>query len=61
MRLAGGIVIEKDQTFGTLKFSALRREVRIQNEGSTCHSLSRQKGGEKHETIFFSRNHRKSV
>ena len=32
MRLAEGIVIEKDQTFGTLKFSALRREVRIQNE-----------------------------
>lgn len=29
---AEGIVIEKDQTFGTLKFSALRREVRIQNE-----------------------------
>ncbi len=35
MRLAEGIVIEKDQTFGTLKFSALRREVRIQNEDGT--------------------------
>ncbi|MDU9264450.1 YdcP family protein [Staphylococcus pseudintermedius] len=35
MRLAKGIVIEKYQTFGTLKFSALRREVRIQNEDGT--------------------------
>lgn len=32
MRLANGIVLEKDATFGELKFSALRREVRIQNE-----------------------------
>ena len=32
MRLANGIVIEKDKTFGQLKFSALRREVRVQNE-----------------------------
>lgn len=32
MRLANGIVLEKDVTFGELKFSALRREVRIQNE-----------------------------
>lgn len=29
MRLAEGIVIEKEKTFGTLKFSALRREVKI--------------------------------
>lgn len=35
MRLAEGIVIEKEKTFGTLKFSALRREVRIQNEDGT--------------------------
>jgi hypothetical protein len=35
MRLAEGIVIEKEATFGTLKFSALRREVRIQNEDGT--------------------------
>ncbi|WP_246823262.1 YdcP family protein [Facklamia sp. HMSC062C11] len=35
MRLANGIVLEKDATFGELKFSALRREVRIQNEDST--------------------------
>lgn len=32
MRLANGIVIEKDKTFGVLKFSALRREVHIQND-----------------------------
>ena len=32
MRLANGIVLEKNATFGELKFSALRREVRIQNE-----------------------------
>lgn len=32
MRLANGIVIDKVKTFGVLKFSALRREVHIQNE-----------------------------
>ncbi|MDE8051291.1 YdcP family protein [Erysipelothrix rhusiopathiae] len=36
MRLANGIVLEKDATFGELKFSALRREVRIQNEDGTA-------------------------
>lgn len=35
MRLANGIVIEKEKTFGQLKFSALRREVRVQNEDGT--------------------------
>ena len=35
MRLANGNVLEKDPTFGELKFSALRREVRIQNEDGT--------------------------
>lgn len=35
MRLANGIVLEKDATFGELKYSALRREVRIQNEDGT--------------------------
>ena len=35
MRLANGIVLDKDTTFGELKFSALRREVRIQNEDGT--------------------------
>lgn len=32
MKLANGIALDKDTTFGELKFSALRREVRIQNE-----------------------------
>lgn len=35
MRLANGIVIDKEKTFGQLKFSALRREVRVQNEDGT--------------------------
>lgn len=35
MRLPMGIVIDKEKTFGVLKFSALRREVRIQNEDGT--------------------------
>ena len=35
MRLANGIVLEREATFGELKFSALRREVRIQNEDGT--------------------------
>lgn len=35
MRLANGIVIDKDVTFGMLKFSALRREVHIQNDDGT--------------------------
>lgn len=35
MRLANGIVIDKEKTFGMLKFSALRREVRTQNEDGT--------------------------
>ena len=35
MRLASGIVIDKEKTFGALKFSALRREVHVQNEDGT--------------------------
>ncbi|WP_077318272.1 YdcP family protein [Virgibacillus proomii] len=35
MRLAQGIIIDKEKTFGLLKFSALRREVFIQNEDGT--------------------------
>ena len=31
MRLANGIIIDKEKTFGILKFSALRREVHVQN------------------------------
>lgn len=38
MRLAQGIVIDKDKTFGLLKFSALRREVFLQNEDGTVSS-----------------------
>lgn len=33
--LANGIIIDKERTFGVLKFSALRREVHIQNEDGT--------------------------
>ncbi|NEZ76028.1 DUF961 domain-containing protein [Clostridium botulinum] len=35
MRLANGIVIDKEKTFGILKFSALRREVHVQNDDGT--------------------------
>lgn len=35
MRLPNGIVLDKDATFVELKFSALRREVRIQNDDGT--------------------------
>ena len=34
MRLANGIVLDKEKTFGVLKFSALRHEVRMENETS---------------------------
>ena len=35
MRLANGIVLDKEKTFGVLKFSALRHEVRVENEDGT--------------------------
>ncbi|SMC23384.1 protein of unknown function [Clostridium acidisoli DSM 12555] len=35
MRVANGFVIDKEATFGNLKFSALRREVHLQNEDGT--------------------------
>lgn len=35
VRLAQGIIIDKEKTFGILKFSALRREVFLQNEDGT--------------------------
>ncbi|BDP58246.1 hypothetical protein EfmJHP36_27250 [Enterococcus faecium] len=41
MRLANGIVLDKDTTFGELKFSALRREVRIQNEDGSVSDENR--------------------
>lgn len=40
MRLAEGIVIEKEKTFGELKFSALRREVKIvDDEGNVTDQI----------------------
>lgn len=40
MRLAEGIVIEKEETFGALKFSALRREVKIvDDEGNVTEQV----------------------
>jgi len=40
MRLAEGIVIEKEKTFGGLKFSALRREVKIvDDEGNVTEQV----------------------
>lgn len=36
MRLANGIITDKEKTFGKLKFSTLRREVFIQNEDGTA-------------------------
>ena len=35
MRLANGIIIDKEKTFALLKFSTLRREVHKQNEDGT--------------------------
>ena len=35
MRLANGIIFDKEKIFGVLKFSALRREVHVQNEDGT--------------------------
>lgn len=35
MRLANGIILDKEKTFGKLKFSALRREIHIMNDDGT--------------------------
>ena len=43
MRLANGITIEKEETFGTLLFSALRREVREQNGDGTPSDVIRER------------------
>ena len=43
MRLANGIVLEKEATFGELKFSPLRREVRIQKEDGTLSEEIRER------------------
>lgn len=42
MRLANGIIIDKEKTFGQLKFSALRREVHVQNEDGTISEETRK-------------------
>ena len=43
MRLANGIIIDKEKTFGVLKFSALRHEVRVENEdGTTTEEIKRR-------------------
>ena len=43
MRLANGIVLDKEKTFGALKFSALRHEVRVENEdGTTSEEIKRR-------------------
>lgn len=43
MRLAEGIVIDKEKTFGILKFSALRREVRQTNEDGTVSDIVKER------------------
>ena len=43
MRLANGIVLDKEKPFGVLKFSALRHEVRMENEdGTTSEEIKRR-------------------
>ena len=43
MRLANGIVLDKEKTFGVLKFSALRHEMRVENEdGTTSEEIKRR-------------------
>ena len=43
MRLANEIVLDKEKTFGVLKFSALRHEVRMENEdGTTSEEIKRR-------------------
>lgn len=41
MRLANGIIFDKEKTFGVLKFSALRREVHVQNRTGRFRKKSR--------------------
>lgn len=43
MRLAQGIIIDKEKTFGRLKFSALRREVFLNNEDGTVSTKVRER------------------
>ena len=54
MRLANGIVIDKEATFGALKFSAHRREVHLQNEdGSVSENFNAPKVASLSITIPF--------
>ena len=43
MRLANGIVLDKEKTFGVLKFSALRHEVRVVNEDGTTSKVNNRR------------------
>jgi Bacterial protein of unknown function (DUF961). len=43
MRLAEGIIIDEVKTFGVLKFSALRREVKVQNEDGTVSDVVKER------------------
>lgn len=43
MRLAQGIVLDKEKTFGSLKFSALRREVFLTNEDGTVSTTVKER------------------
>ena len=52
MRLANGIIIDKEKTFGILKFSALRREVHVQNEDGTVSEEIKETGA--HDTGIHS-------
>ena len=44
MRLANGIVLDKEKTFGELKFSALRHEVRVDIKADDI--VLKNKGGQ---------------
>ena len=43
MRLPEGIVLNKEKTFGQLKFSAMRREVRETNEDGTVSDIVKER------------------
>lgn len=43
MRLPEGIVVDKERTFGQLKFSAMRREVRETNEDGTVSDIVKER------------------
>src|SRR5690625_6076147 len=61
MRLAQGIILDKEKTFGLLKFSALRREVFLQNEDGTVSTEVKERTydlrSEEHTSELQSRGH----